>query len=212
VSCLLPVLVRAAPTCHVHPATQLRHRSIAVPGTDRHRGLLILLPPCLLLSCSQVSSAKAKPAPYEDRRAPALPAVLSFESQRLMCLSRCLNCLPHYPSDPLSLGLSPFLQCLSSLPFPLSFAQTMPDKQRSKDKTEQDQHGHDLTKQDQTRVGLPSRLDYLRLVLPALPAMMTLPRPQTTMTSPPRRFAPSSLCLPTPFLPCVPPLGISRLV
>jgi hypothetical protein len=34
-------------------------------------------PPCLLLSFSQVSSAKAKPAPYEDRRAPASPAVQS---------------------------------------------------------------------------------------------------------------------------------------
>jgi hypothetical protein len=43
VSCLLPVSVRAAPSCRLHPATQIRHRSIALPGTDRHLGLLVLL-------------------------------------------------------------------------------------------------------------------------------------------------------------------------
>jgi hypothetical protein len=32
-------------------------------------------PPCLSLSCSQVSSARVEPAPYEDRIAPASPAV-----------------------------------------------------------------------------------------------------------------------------------------
>ena len=37
--------------------------------------LTCLSPPCLPLSYSQASSAKAKPAPYEDRRAPASPAV-----------------------------------------------------------------------------------------------------------------------------------------
>jgi hypothetical protein len=51
--------------------------------------------------------------------------------------------LLHYPLVPLSLGLFPLLQCLSSLPFHLSFAQTRQDKLRSKDKTKQDQHGHD---------------------------------------------------------------------
>ncbi len=115
--------------------------------------------------------------------------LLSFESQRLMCLSRCLSCLPHYPSDLLWLGLFPLLQCLSSLPLPLSFSQTRPNKQKSKDKTEQDQPRHDPTKQAQKRVSQPCRLDSLRLVLPALPVMTTLPHPQTTKMSPLRRFA-----------------------
>jgi hypothetical protein len=38
-------------------------------------------PPCSLLSCSQVSYAKAKPAPYDDRIAPASPAVPLPQSQ-----------------------------------------------------------------------------------------------------------------------------------
>ena len=37
--------------------------------------LTCLSPPCLPLLSSQVSSARAKPAPYEDNRAPASPAV-----------------------------------------------------------------------------------------------------------------------------------------
>ena len=37
--------------------------------------LTCLSPPCLPLLSSQVSSARAKPAPYEDKRAPASPAV-----------------------------------------------------------------------------------------------------------------------------------------
>jgi hypothetical protein len=37
--------------------------------------LTCLSPPCLPLSYSPASNAKAKPAPYEDRRAPASPAV-----------------------------------------------------------------------------------------------------------------------------------------
>jgi hypothetical protein len=126
-----------------------------------------------------------------------------------MCLSQCLICLPHYPSDPLSLGLFPLLQCLSSLPIPLSFAQTRLYKQKSKDKTERDQHRPHPTKQDPTRVRHPFLPDFLRLVLPVLPVMTTLPRPQTMKTSPLRRFAPSYLCRLTPFLPCVSPLPLS---
>jgi hypothetical protein len=76
-----------------------------------------------------------------------------------MCLSRCLSCLPHYPLDPLCLGLFPLLQCLSSPPLPLSFSQTRPDRQKSKDKTEQDQPRLDPTKQAQTLVSQPCRLD-----------------------------------------------------
>jgi hypothetical protein len=86
------------------------------------------LSPCLLLPCSQVSSAKAKSAPMKiDERWPrqlcrflglrGLTLLSFFESQRLMCLSRCLSFLPHYPLDPLSLGLFPLIQCLLCLLF-----------------------------------------------------------------------------------------------
>ncbi len=126
-----------------------------------------------------------------------------------MCLSCCLSCLPHYPHDPLSLGLFPFLQCLSSLPLPLSFTQTRLDKPRSKDRTAQDQHRPHPPNQEPTRVRQPFLPDFLRLVLPVPPAITTLPHPQKMRTSPLRRFAPSFPCLPTLSLPCVSPLPLS---
>ena len=124
--------------------------------------------------------------------------LLSFDSQWLMCLFPCLRGLPHHPSDP-----------LSSLPLPLSFPQTRPDKQRSKDKTEQDQHRPHPPSQDPPRVCQPFLPDFLRLVLPVPPAMTTLPHPQKMRTSPLRRFAPSFPCLHTLSLPCVSPLPLS---
>ena len=145
--------------------------------------LVLLVYPHLACLCliARLPALKPSPPPMKiDERRPrqlcrslSLRGItlLSFESQRLICLSRCLSCLSHHPLDHLCLGLFPLLQCLSSPPLPLSFPQTRPDKQKSKDKTEQDQPRHDPTKQAQTRVSQPCRLDSLCLVLPVLTAM-----------------------------------------
>jgi hypothetical protein len=93
--------------------------------------------------------------------------LLSFESQRLMCLSRCLSCLPHYPLDPLSLGLFPLLQCLSSPPLPLSRT----DKARQAEIKRQDRTRPTRTRPhkvrpDKGRPAVSSRLSASRFACP----------------------------------------------
>ena len=94
--------------------------------------------------------------------------LLSFESQRLICLSRCLRFLSHHPLDHLCLGLFPLLQCLSSPLLPLSFPQTRPDKQKSsdKDRTRPTPTRPHKASPDKSQPAVSSRLSVSRFACP----------------------------------------------
>ncbi len=150
-------------------------------------------------------SANALPAPYEDSRAPALPApcqpcncssslrglkLLSFESQRLLHLSRGLFCLfPLTLVRLMCLGPSLLSLRLLSPPPLMSSASTRQDKLRSTDKTERDQNRHDLTLRPVlSRAHHFSRLVCLSLVLLTLPLTTTSLRPRTMRIVYPHRM------------------------